>query len=212
MAVASTRQGESRVVLNNVRWQTFEALLAETESAGSRFTYDEGDLEIMSPSAEHELIKRRLGRMIETMTMELEIPIASLGSTTFKAEMKRKGIEPDECYYVANQPRVQGRMEIDLAEDPPPDLVIEVDISSSSLDQLRIYAALGVPEVWICDGDTIAIHHLADDGSYLRRDESLAFPFLPIDQVQHFLDQGKTVDETIWIRSFRSWVLNALKR
>lgn len=212
MATVATRQGENRVVLHNVSWQTFEALLDETNSAGNRFTYDDGILEIMSPSTEHELIKKLLARMIETMTLELEIRIASRGNATFKAEMKRKGIEPDECYYVANEPRVRGRMEINLAEDPPPDLMIEVDISSSSLDQLRIYAALGVPEVWICDGDSIDVYQLAEDGNYVRRDRSGAFPFLPIDRVQQFLDQGKTADETAWIRSFQSWVLQELKR
>lgn len=212
MTTVTTKPGENRVVLDNVRWQTFEALLADTDRAGSRFTYDEGALEIMSPSPEHELIKKLLARMIEIMTLELEIPIASRGNTTFKAEMKRKGIEPDECYYLANEPRVRGRMEIDLADDPPPDLAIEVDISSSSLDQLGIYAALGVPEIWICDGDTLEVYQLGDDRNYVRQDHSLAFPFLPIDQVQRFLDQGKTADETTWIRSFRSWVVDMLKR
>ncbi|NLX97745.1 MAG: Uma2 family endonuclease [Rhodopirellula sp.] len=212
MAVVTSGQSESRVVLNNVSWATFEALVAETDSAGHRFAYDEGVLEIMSPSTEHERIKTLLARMIEAMTEELEIPIASGGSTTLKAQMKQKGVEPDECYYVANQFRVCGRMEIDLAEDPPPDLAIEVDITSSSLDQLRIYAALGVPEVWICDGDTIAIHRLESDGGYLRQPHSASFPFLPIEQVQAFLSDGKTANETFWIRSFRAWVKAELKR
>jgi Uma2 family endonuclease len=76
---------------------------------------------------------------------------------------------------------------------------------------LRIYSALGAPEVWLCDGDSIDVYHLEDDGNYIRRDRSLAFPFLPIDQVQRFLNQGKTANETAWIRSFRSWVLRELK-
>lgn len=211
MAVVTSRQGESRVVLNNVSWVTFEALLAETNNAGHRFTYDEGALEIMSPSTEHELIKAALARMIEAMTEELEIPIATRGSTTLKDQMKRKGVEPDECYYVANEPLVRGRVEIDLNEVPPPDLVIEVDITSSSLDQLRIYGVIGVPEVWIWRAEAIEVYQRDDAGSYTRRDRSPTFPFLPIDEIERFIERYPTVDETSWIRSFRDWVRRELK-
>ncbi len=107
MSVAAP-QAESRVLLFNVAWSTFEALLADNDSRGTRFTYDRGMLEITSPSRGHERIRLLLGRMIETMTLELDIPISSGGSTTLKARLKERGIEPDGCFYVANERRMRG--------------------------------------------------------------------------------------------------------
>ena len=205
MSVA-TSQAESRVVLTHVSWSTFEALLAETDRRGTRFTYDRGVLEIMSPSREHERTKRMLGRMIECLTEELNIPISSASATTLKSQMKLKGVEPDESYYVANEERVRGRDDLDLAIDPPPDLAIEVDITSSSIDQLGIYAALGVPEVWLCDGAKIHVYQLQGDGVYAQRAQSPSFPFLPLGEVEGFLTQRNATDETTWIRQFREWV------
>ena len=142
MSIGSS-QSETRVVLSGISWSTFESVLAETQNHGTRFTYDRGYLEMMSPSREHERAKRFIGRMIEAATEELGIPISSASSTTLKAEWDERGLEADESYYIANEARVRGRDEIDLRVDPPPDLAIEVDISSSSLDQLGIYADLG---------------------------------------------------------------------
>ena len=193
---------ESRVVLRNVSWETFEALLSETDRRGTRFTYDRGVLEIMSPSREHEWIKTLIGRMIETMTLELNIPISSGGSTTLKMQLKERGLEPDECYYVAHEEQIRGRDEVDLAIDPPPDLAIEVDITSSSLDQLAIYGSLGVPEVWLCDGVKIRVYQLQADGAYAQQERSPSFPFLPLEKIEQILQQRSTVDETTLIRRF----------
>jgi Uma2 family endonuclease len=205
MSVGSI-QAEHRVVLTGVGWSTFESLLSETDHRSARFTYDRGCLEIMSPSETHEWLKRLLGRMIEMTTVELDIPIRSSGSTTLKTELEQRGLEPDECYYVANEPRVRGRDEIDLRVDPPPDLAIEVDISSSSLDQLSIYADLGVPEVWLCDGTTLKVYQLQPDGKYIQQARSPSFPFLPLDGVERHLARRQETDETTWIRSFQAWV------
>jgi len=203
----ASRQGESRVVLSNVSWATFEALLADTDDrGGTRFAYDQGVLEIMSPSPEHEWITRLIGRMIEAMTEELGIPIRSARSTTLKSQLKRRGIEADECYYVANEERVRGRRVLDLKTDPPPDLAVEVDITVSSVNKLEIYGALGVPEVWLCDGAEIAVYQLQADGGYSRQPRSPSFPFLPMDHVERFLEESSASDETTWIRRFRSWV------
>jgi len=205
MAMANL-QAESRVVLAGVTWSTYEALLAETKNHGTRFTYDRGYLEITSPSQTHERLKTLLGRMIEAMTEVLDIPMSGVGSTTLKAEWKGRGLEPDESYYLANEPRVRGRDEIDLRIDPPPDLAIEVDISSSSLDQLSIYADLGVPEVWLYDGTTLTVHQLQSDGKYVQQVRSPSFPFLPLGEIERFLARRNETDETTWIRSFRAWV------
>ncbi len=119
MSVA-TSSAESRVVLTNISWSTFEAILAETDRRSTRFTYDRGVLEIMSPSREHERLKRMLGRMVEGLTEELEIPISSASATTLKSQMKQKGVEPDESYYIAQEARVRGRDDLDLAVDRRP--------------------------------------------------------------------------------------------
>ncbi len=126
---------ESRILLRGIAWSTYEAILADIDG-GTRLTYDRGYLEMMSPSREHERLKRLLGRMIETITEEWEIPISSAGSTTLRSELRQRGVEPDECYYVASEPQVRGRDQMDLHCDPPPDLAIEVELSGDSIDKL----------------------------------------------------------------------------
>ncbi len=205
MAIVPSER-EARVVLRGVSWSTYEALLADVDAPGSRITYDRGDLEIMSPSDEHERFKRLIGRLIETLTEESEIPIRSSGSTTFRSEPKRRGFEPDESYYIANESRVRGRDEIDLAVDPPPDLVVEVEITRSVIDRMPLYAALGVPEVWRYDGRSLQVVQLQPNGSYARKEESAAFPFLPLAELERFLGERNATDETTWIRAFRTAV------
>lgn len=194
------------VVLYNIAWSTYEAIVAENGNPGTRFTYDRGKLEIMSPSEEHERCKRLIGRMIETMTEELGIPIRSVSATTWKNALREQGVEADECYYVANEPRVRGRREVDLSVDPPPDLAIEVEITSSWIDKMPIYAGLGVPEVWRYDGKTLLVEELQADGTYAPQEQSGAFPFLPLAEIPRFLERRNATDETSWIRSFRQWV------
>ena len=160
----------------------------------------------MSPSIEHEWFHRLLGRMIEAMTEELNIPILGAGSTTLKLQLKERGSEPDECYYLGNEAKMRGKRELDLAVDPPPDLAIEVDISRSSLNKLSIYADIGVPEVWLYDGQSLRSHQLQSDGGYVVLSTSRWFPFLDLRDLERFLEKFDPLGETAWIRSFRSWV------
>ncbi|NQU25932.1 MAG: Uma2 family endonuclease [Candidatus Nealsonbacteria bacterium] len=205
MAVVENQVAGS-VVLWNVSWSTYEAILADTDRSGTRLTYNQGSLEIMSPSEEHERLKKLIGRMVETLTEELGIPIRSAGSTTWKMELKRQGLEPDECYYITNEPLVRGKNKADLAVDPPPDLAVEVELTRRAVDKMPIYANLGVPEVWRYDGKTICIERLQADGNYVSQPQSGAFPFLPMAELVRFLDRRNATDETSWIRSFRAWV------
>ena len=209
MAVGAN-QTTGQVVLYNVPWSTYETLLADLDLPGTRLTYDQGSLEIMSPSEEHERFKGLIGRIIETLTEELGIAIRAAGSTTWKRKALQRGLEPDECYYVANESRVRGQQTIDLAVDPPPDLVIEVEVTSSAIDKMPIYATLGVSEVWRYDGKTFFIDVLQADGNYARVSQSAAFPFLPMAELEAFLDRRNTTDDTSWIRSFRKWVRETL--
>ncbi len=195
-----------RVLLRGIRWSTYEALLEDLVGSHIRLTYDRGSLEIMALSGTHEFSKTWLARMIEALTEVLNIPIRSGGSLTCRSQLKEKGLEPDECYWVEHEPLIVGKMEIDLEQDPPPDIAVEIEVSRSVLDRLGIYAALKVPEVWRWDGQTLTIMVLQIDGSYAVVESSPSFPWLPMARFRQFLAEGGTMGETRWIRSFRAWV------
>jgi Uma2 family endonuclease len=198
-------QAETRILIPNIAWEIFESLAA-SDCAGTRFTYNKGLLEIMSPSIEHEWLHRALGRMIDTITEELNIPVLSAGSTTLKLQLEERGLEPDECYYLANEARMRGKRELDLSIDPPPDLAIEVDISRSSIDKLAIYSAIGVPELWFCNGESLRVYQLQDDGRYLECESSAAFTFLDLKEIMRCIRRIEQLGETAWSRWFRGWV------
>jgi Uma2 family endonuclease len=194
-------------VLYGIRWSTFEAILDDLgEHRGVRLSYDQGRLEFMSPHDPHESWKSRIGRMIETLTFELRIPIKSGGSTTLKRPELEKGVEPDECYWIAREPEVRNRKNLDFATDPAPDLAIEVDATHSSLPNLRIYAALGVPEVWRLVNESLLIYRLQADGIYTTRPDSPSLPGLTAAVVERFLRRGDEIDETSLMYEFRDWV------
>jgi Uma2 family endonuclease len=144
--------------------------------------------------------------MIETIAEELQIRIAAVGSTTFNREAVGRGLEPDECYYIANAARIVKWDRIDLDVDPPPDLAVEFDITRSSLDRLGIYAALGVPEVWRFDGVDFQVLLLGADCKYTTSKQSAAMPFLPMSELAGFLKNYESGDDSRWGRSFREWV------
>jgi Uma2 family endonuclease len=196
---------EQRVTLHGVSWETYERLLADhPDSSAPRFVYGRGTLEIMSPSPEHEDINRTLARLIEAIAEELDMNLRDLGSTTFKREDLERGFEPGSCFYIRNEGRIRGKREIDLAVDPPPDLVIEVYITSPSLNKLPIYAGLGVPEVWRCDGRRVSILVLAN-GEYVERDAGEAFPSLTSEVLSRFVDAGRNLGRVEWLRKVRGW-------
>ncbi|NJL49275.1 MAG: Uma2 family endonuclease [Leptolyngbyaceae cyanobacterium SM2_5_2] len=195
----------SRMVLQGISWQTYRALVRELEpQAGKRLTYDNSLLEIWMPLPPHEIYKRRLGRLIEIVTEVLNIEIASLSSATWSRADLAKGVEADECYYIQNEAAVRGRLTIDLTVDPPPDLAIEIDITSLSLPRLPIYAALGIPEVWQFDGEQVIFLQLNQDG-YSQVSQSIALPRLTQDVVQHWLMQSLQMGETSWAKALRRW-------
>src|SRR5262249_518426 len=141
------------VVLSGVRWHTYEALLHDLGGRHIRLTYDRGNLEIMAPLFRHERYADVLAELVKALARAAKRRTGGAGSTTFRREDLERGLEPDRCFYIDNLVAVAGKLELDPAHDPPPDLAIEVDIWSSSLNRLEIYAALGVPEVWRYDGE-----------------------------------------------------------
>lgn len=194
------------MVLRGVSWTTYRALTRDLElESGKRLTYDRGTLEIMAPLPLHERHKSRLSRMVEVATEETETEIASLGSTTWQREDLQKGLEPDACFYIQNEGAIRGKDEIDLTQDPPPDLAIEVNHTSSSLDRLGIYAALGVPEVWRFAEGSLTIFCL-QAGEYCPQERSRVLPLLQREDLLRFLQASQTMGETTWVRKFRQWV------
>jgi Uma2 family endonuclease len=204
---------ESLVLLENIRWSTYEALLEDLgPHPGKRITYDEGLLEIMTTSPAHERIKRLIGRFIEGMTLELGIKVFSVGSTTWKRKDLKRGFEADECYYIGNEEVVRLRDDIEVPRDPPPDLVLEVEITRSSLKRHGIYAAFGVPELWRYDGERVRFHALQEGREYKEGERSVAFPFLAAADLNRFLAMRASLDETRLMQVFRDWVRESLRQ
>jgi Uma2 family endonuclease len=209
MAMATVTEPQTDLdglVLHDVGWDDYEAMLRIVGDRRIRVTYDAGTMEVRMPSQRHEQAAQLLGLFVPRLAEELEIPYEPLGMTTWKRRGLAKGLEPDQCYYIQNQAIVREREAIDLDVDPPPDLAIEVDITHSSLDRMAIYAGLRVPEVWLYDGRVLTIYHLDPDGHYQPRDSSLSFPHLRAADVERFVELGRTTDKLGWSRMLREWV------
>ena len=192
---------EQRVVLRSVSWETYLALTDESESRSGRMTYDQGVLEIMSPGMPHEIAKRLIGRMIETFTLYRGIEIRSSSSTTFKRSELQRGFEADESYYVQHACELRGIGEIDLSIHPPPDLVLEVDMTNSSIPKKALFAAMKIPEVWRYDGASLWMGGLYRDG-YQDLKQSLVLPGFPQELAAKLLDRQFDENETLLIRAF----------
>lgn len=196
--------GEKRTLLEQVSWKDYEELLKSWADRPVRMTYDRGKLEIMCPQLAHEQYGGLIGRMVETFTLARKVALHTGGSTTFKQQAKQKGLEPDRCYWVQSEPRMRSRKEFDIENDPPPDLAVEVDITSSSIDRMSIYADLGVPEVWRFDGQTLSIN-LLREGQYESVESGLALPELTCEVVTRFLRRSDEVGETELLLEFLDW-------
>jgi Uma2 family endonuclease len=196
---------EQKVILKGVSWETYERLRAEhEEESGTRFAYDGGTLEILVPSARHEKPNRILASLVEVLAEETGLNIECLGSTTLKRPDLLKGFEPDSCFYIQHADAIRDRDEIDLTVDPPPDLVIEVDITSPSLDKFPLYAAIGVPEVWRYDGTRVTMYHLTDE-RYVAVPHSVVLPLLTNEHATRFLKERKQEPSSVWLRAVRAW-------
>lgn len=204
--IALREKPEQRVVLHNISWRAYETLLADLGESHVRLTYDEGDLEIMTLSFGHENAGEWIGRLIFFLALELKVPLCSGGGTTLKKALRKKGLEPDKSFWIKHERDMRGKKEWEAHQDPPPDLVVEVDITSSSLDRLGIYAALEVPEIWHYDGQTFKVLGLGAGGKYREKTKSLAFPKLPLKEFVPFVKLLGTGDEIQLIASFTDWV------
>jgi Uma2 family endonuclease len=197
---------EERVLIHDVSWDTYQRLLAESvNNCGTRFTYNEGELEIMVVNAGHESPNRTLASIAEITAEETGLDFWPTGSTTFQRSDLLKGFEPDSSFYFQNAGVVQGKAELDLQTDPPPELVIEVDISRSSLRRFPIFAAIGVAEVWRYDGKRVRFYGLSG-GEYREIEKSHKLPPMTAAQATTFLKRRTEQTAPVWLRSVREWV------
>ena len=200
-----------RVLLQDVTWQELETIIEELgEHRAARIAYDKGILEIMAPLPEHEDNKEIISDLVKALLEELDIEFRCLGSTTFKNEFMAQGIEPDQCFYIKNEAAIRGKNRIDLTVDPPPDLALEIDITSRT--HLNIYQALKVPELWRFEKGILTIN-LLQDGNYVESQSSLNFSHLPlIEVIPQYLEQSKTAGRNATLKAFRSWVREYLSK
>jgi len=193
---------ETRTVMENIRWETFVELAEQRRGSVPRMTFDEGVLELMSPRRQHENIGRLIGRLVETYTEALQIEVQSVASITFKRKDLQKAFEADESYYIEHAELIRPKEEVDLTIDPPPDLVIEVEITSSAIRKLKLFAAMGVPEVWRHDGEHLQMFILGNS-QYEPVPSSPALPGLTVAAIDSLLAKRFDVGETALIREFR---------
>jgi Uma2 family endonuclease len=197
-------------VLYGVSWETYEELVAEYWGFQfPRLTYDSGILEInLSNSLKHEEDSRNLAALFEQIAVELEIDFRRSGSTTYKRKNIRKGFEPDSCFYIQSLNLIEGKEDLDFEKDPPPDLIIEINKTSSSLPRMPIFAAFGVKEIWRFNKNRIKFYSL-QEGVYLEAKMSLALPVLSSEQATEFLLEARETNSTAWVKKVGVWVASA---
>lgn len=205
MTTTTSAPPEDRVVMRHVRWDTYERLLADHEDVRSpRFTYDRGVLEVMVPGNLHEGLSQLVNSMMAAIAEARDFDLTSLGSTTFRDAGWDRGFEPDACFYLWHAATVRGLRRIVPRVDPAPEIVFEVDITSSSINKMALYAQFGVTEVWRHDGTTATIHVLADEG-YQHTDHSTVVPGLDAATLTGFLADGLTTPLPRWLGRVRAW-------
>jgi Uma2 family endonuclease len=197
---------ENRVLLHGVRWETFERLLADVgDRRKTLFHFINGTLEIMSPLSLHEGSGRFFDRLLTIFVDELNIDMRCLGSLLMKIPELKIGCEPDSCYYIKNELAIRAQENVIVGQDPPPDLVLEVDITNPSDRRLPIYALLGVPEVWRYDGYSLEFLAL-QNGEYVPIEDSLSFPTLPAAIIVEYVQKRSLLGESKTLKDFRGWV------
>lgn len=195
--------GEQRVVFRDLSWETYLAILEMLpQTQGDRLTYDDGMLEITVPLEDHEFYRSLIEYFIRGLVELMELPIKAMGSTRMNYPTLQKSAEPDNAYYIQNQPLVKGR-NVDFAEDPPPDLVVEIDITHTDIAKNQFYAALGVPEFWRFNGQVWRVYQLVE-GVYVEVEQSPTFPAVPKNRLYVFLAEAKE-DEVGAMRNLRDW-------
>lgn len=197
---------DSTLTLHNVSWREYEALLENvSDASGLRISYDGGTLHVMTLSSEHESYTRLIEALVRLLSTKLRIRVLSFGSSTIKKRAEDKGSEPDGCFYVQSAAVIGHKLHIDFGKDPPPDIVVEVDIHHESLFKFPVYAALGIPEVWRFDGKALLMYNLTQ-GEYVAAESSRALPMLTSSTLTQFLALGQRQDQYDIVLAFEAWL------
>lgn len=210
LQVKQLRVPEGQTIeIQDVSWAELEDILQDLgEKRNTRIAYSDGILSIVAPLPEHEVDKVCIGRCVEVLLDELEIDYTSYGSTTFKNKRMQKAVEPDDCFYFKYADQMAGKLRIDLKVDPPPELAIEVDLSSKT--QLDAYKGLGIAELWRYDNGRLRIDCLRD-GEYVEVDESPSFPGWPVKAaVERYVRDARATNQRKAKKAFRQWVIEKI--
>ena len=206
------KDGENRVALTGISWIAYQQILnALPQSRAARLTYDRGILEITNSSQTHEFSRCLIERFIRILVLEMGMKLKTMGSTTMDFENLQRGAEPDCAYYIQNQPNVAGK-NVDFSQDPPPDLVVEVDITHTDINKNKLYASMGVREFWRYNGQELKIYTLEETNQEMRYrecDRSPTFPWMQKEYLYNFLAEARQ-DEIAAELKFRAFVKEKL--
>lgn len=201
-----TNESGTGILLTDISWKEYETYLEDfAERSGWRLAYNEGKLEIMPPTYNHEKYSYSFAEFVRAYCDKFDLNLEGAGSTTFRRELLKKGVEPDECFYIQNAEKVIGKDFTEEKEYPVPDVAVEIDITTESLDKFPIYAALKVPEIWMFDGKELTFFEL-DNEEYHQISNSLAMPFLSSKKLIEFFELSKKKGQTFALKSFRKWL------
>lgn len=202
-------QPGQRIQLQDVNWAEFEAILAELgDRRSNRIAYFQDILEIYMPLPEHEVDSELIGDLVKIILEELDINNECFGSTTFKRKNMKAGVEPDQSFYIENYALMIGKRRIDLTIDPPPDLAIEIDVTS--ITSVEAYQALGVPELWRFEEGQLSISQL-QNGVYQDSPTSAHFPQFDLAQlVEQMITQAQIEGRSRTLKAFRQRVREAI--
>ncbi len=194
-------------LMHDASWNLYQSFIKETGNRNLRVTYSDRSMEIMSPLPEHEQAKRLVGRLVEMLALAFGIPVFPFGSATYSYKNLKKGLEPDDCFYLGeHEAQMRGKRRLNLPADPPPDLVVEIDISYRAVDREKIYAAMKVPEIWLCDGEKIQCLVLDAHGQYQPADFGLAFPSVRVAELMRWVRLAYEKGLAEMVRGFNEWV------
>lgn len=203
---------EFRRILYCVTWEDYLRLLEATPNLSLPHTYDEGTLEMMSPRKDHDWVAKLIARMIEAFALAVDLPIQSIGSTTLRASKGGRGLQPDQTYYLANEPRVRCKETYEPEKDPPPDLAIEVDVTSTSVPRMPVFAKIGVPEIWRIERGRVRFYELTSEDKYEAVEHSVALPFLKPADLMRYVKRRAELGENGVVREFVEWAKKARGR
>ncbi|PYT06555.1 MAG: hypothetical protein DMF60_09115 [Acidobacteria bacterium] len=204
---------DASVTFHDVSWDEYEELLEEIgEAPGLRVSYDNGSLHVMTISAEHEKYALFINSLIAGIRLRLRLNILAFGSATMRKRKHSKGNEPDACFYVQTAALIGNKIQLDFETDPPPDIVVEVDVHHDSRPRFRVYEALGVPEIWRYNGKVMTIDHFVKEAqeskpsAYVERDKSIALPMLTAQVLTEMLDRMRKDGELSALLAFDQWL------